>query len=216
MPAQLDYGYSIPKGVPGGKADLNRFEMVNTRSNEEPDGSLKFGMAVFTGKEKGYSVRKPVSGDDKSKFEGVVIAHANTEHDLDGIVNVREGKILSVMRRGRIWARISPECVPEYDKTAYVVADGDYAGCFTEQSAAYTAYLPCSADDEGAKEVIADTGSVSGEQIKVSEVKPVLPGYTPAVGDYVVSKQIHGATVDVGVKFGKYSDTANGIAIIEG
>lgn len=216
MPAQLDYGYSIPKGVPGGKADLNRFEVINTRSNEEPDGSLKFGMAVFTGKDKGYSVKKPVSGVDKSTFEGVVLAHANIEHDLDGNVNIREGQVLSVMRRGRAWGRISPECEPEYGKAAYVVADGDYAGCFTNQSAAYSAYIPCTAEDDGAKEVIDDTGSVSGEQIKASEVKPVLPGYTPAVGDYVVSKQIHGATVDVGAKFGKYSDTKNGITIIEG
>ena len=47
----------------------------------------------------------------------------------------------------------------------------------------------------------------------ISEVKPVVGGYQPAVGDHVLSKQIHGATVDIGAVFGAHSD--NGIAVVE-
>lgn len=216
MAAQLNYDYGTPKGIPGGKADLNTFEMVNTRSNEEPTGNLKYGMAVFTGSQRGYSVKKAVTGVDKSDFEGVVVAQANTEHDLEGNVNIRNGATLSVMRRGRIWGRISPECKPEYGKTAYVVLDGEYAGCFTEQASAYSAYEPCESGTGGAKQIIEDSGSVEGEQIKLSEVTPTVRDYKPTVGDYVVSKKIHDVTLDIGASFGQHSDIENGIAVIEG
>lgn len=215
MAAQLDYGYSTPKGIPGGKADIS-FDVVVTRMNEEADGVLKYGMAAFVGTDKGHGIKLPTSESTKADFQGVVICNANTEHDMYGHVNVRKGVAVSCMLRGRIWGRLAPGAEPSYGAKAYVAVDGDYAGCFTSQSAAYSAYVKCSAEDDGAKEVIADDGSVSGEQIKLSEVTPVASGYTPAVGDYVVSKQIHGSTLDIGADFGNEADVDNGIAIVEG
>lgn len=52
MAAQLDYGYSTPKGVAGGKVDI-AYDEVITRKNEEADGVLKYGMAAMVGTSKG-------------------------------------------------------------------------------------------------------------------------------------------------------------------
>lgn len=215
--AQLSYGYKTPSGIPGGKADLNMFEKVATRRIENEDGLVKFGVAVFKGTELGCSVKLGASGSTKDDFEGIVLNGGTVEHDLNGEVIVRKDSVVGVMQRGRIWARLSPEAAPEYKKKAYVVVDGDYNGCFTDQSAAYSAYEPCESADDGAKEIVDDsTGSPTGTQIKLASVTPVVAGYEPKVGDYVVSKQIHGATVDVGATFGEYADVENGIAIVQG
>ena len=215
MAAQLDYNYGTPKGIPGGKADIS-FDVVVTRMNEEEDGQLKYGMAAFAGSNKGHGIKRPASGATKADFQGVVICNANTEHDMYGRVNITKGAMVSCMLRGRIWGRLAPGAEPAYGGKAYVAVDGDYAGCFTSQSAAYSVYALSTAEEEGAKEVIADDGSVSGEQIKISEITPIVPGYTPKVGDHVILKQIHGATLDIGADFGNESDVKNGIAIIEG
>ena len=214
MAAQLDYGYRTPKGIPGGKADIS-FDEVITRANEEEDGMLKYGMAAFCGTNKGHGIKLPTASATQSDFQGVVVCGANTEQDMSGRVNVRKGAAVSCMVKGHIWGRLAPGADPAYGEKAYVVKDGDYAGCFTSQYAAYSTYVQCGDEDDGAKEIIADSGSVSGDQIKLSEVTPVVPGYVPAVGDYVMSQQIHGATLDVGVTFGNKTDTENGIAIVE-
>ncbi len=61
MAAQLDYGYGMSKGVPGGKYDLS-MDVVVTRTNEEADGVLRFGMAAMAGSSPGTTVKVPVSG----------------------------------------------------------------------------------------------------------------------------------------------------------
>lgn len=214
MAAQLDYGYRTPKGVPGGKVDIS-FDITVTRANEEEDGILKYGMAAFVGTNKGHGIKRPTASATKDDFQGVVICNANTEQDMDGRVNVKKGANLSCMVMGRIWGRLAPGADPAYQGKAYVVTDGDYAGCFTSKSSAYKAYVKCDEADDDAKQVIDDTGSVSGEQVKLSEVTPVITGYIPAVGDYVANRQIHGATLDIGVTFGNEADTENVVAIVE-
>ena len=214
--AQLEYGYKTPCGIPGGKADLTTYEKVATRRNEEADGVLRFGVAVFKGSETG-AVKLGTTASTKADFEGVTLNGGTTEHDVSGKVVIRTGATIGVLRDGRVWARISPDAKPDYKKVAYVVVDGDYNGCFTDQSAAYSVYEPCESGDDGAKEIVADaTESPTGSQIKLASVTPVMNGYEPKVGDYVVSKQIHGTTVDVGATFGEYSDIENGIAIVQG
>lgn len=212
MAAQLDYGYSTPKGVAGGKFDIAYDEVV-TRKNEEEDGVLKYGMAAMIGTAKGTSVKIPTTGATKAKIEGIVLRAANTEQDMKGKVVVRKNASVGILRKGHVWGRISQECNPEYKNTAYVVVDGNDAGCFTDQSAAYSVYVKAESGDSGAKEVVADTATPTAAQIKVSDVAPASAGYVPAVGDYVASKQLHGATVDIGATFGNASD--NGIAVIE-
>ncbi len=212
MAAQLDYGYSTPKGVAGGKVDI-AYDEVITRKNEEADGVLKYGMAAMVGTSKGTGVKVPATGATADQIEGIVLHAANTEQDMKGKVVVPNNASVGILRKGRIWGRTSKEAAPTYKAKAYVVVDGDDAGCFTDQSAAYSAYIKAESGDTGAKGVVADTATPTATQIKVSEVTPVLDGYVPAVDDYVVSKQLHGATVDIGAKFGNASD--DGIAVIE-
>ena len=83
MAAQLNYGYSTPKGVAGGKFDIAYDEVV-TRKNEEEDGVLKYGMAAMIGTTKGTGVKVPVSGATAQQIEGIVLRAANTEQDMKG------------------------------------------------------------------------------------------------------------------------------------
>lgn len=132
MAAQLNYGYSIPKGIAGGKADLS-YDDVVTRSSE--DGKVKFGLAVQTGTKAGIGVKLPASGATKDKIEGVAVYAANIEQDMDGNVVLKKGSTISVMRKGKIWARTAANAKPAFGKKAYVVLTGEDAGKFTEQEA---------------------------------------------------------------------------------
>ena len=213
MPAQMEYSYRVKKALPGAKADL-RFDEVVTRRNEEADGVLEYGMAVQAGASPGVGVKIPVSGATAGQIEGVVLRVANTEENRQGDVVVPGGASLGIMKAGRIWARLASDAVPSYGAAAYVVTDGDEAGYFTSASSAASVYVKCASTDSGAKEVVADdTASPTSGQIKLASVTPAANGYAPAVGDYVVSKQIHGATLDIGASFG--NETEDGIAIIE-
>lgn len=212
MAAQKDYRYSTPKGVPGGKVDIS-FDEVATRINEAGDGALKFGMAAVVGSAPGHNVTVPGTGTTAEDFDGVVLHHPNTEHDQDGVVRIKKDATVGIMRKGRVWARTAADAVPVYGKKAYMIIDGDDAGAFTSASGAANVYVRCDPGTSGAKEVVADdTASPAASQIKVSAVTPVGDGYEPAVGDHVVSEQIHGATVDVGATFGNAYD--DGIAVI--
>lgn len=215
MAAQLNYSFDTPKGVAGGKVDLAYDEVV-TRQNEAADGKLKFGMAAAVGASAGSTVKVPVTGTTKTQIEGVVLHAANTEQDMSGKVILKKDVSVGIMRRGHVWGRLAGGAVPSYSATAYVVVDGDDAGCFTHSSAAVSVYEECESTASGAKQVVADSiESPTASQIKLSAVTPAASGYTPAVGDYVVSKQLHGATLDIGAKFGNASDADNGIAVIE-
>ena len=215
MAAQMNYSFDTPKGVAGGKVDLAYDEVV-TRQNEEADGVLKFGMAAAVGTSAGSTVKVPAAGTTKAQIEGVVLHAANTEQDMSGKVILKKDVSVGIMRKGHVWGRLAGGAVTSYSGIAYVVLDGKDAGCFTSNSAAYSVYEKCESTDSGAKQVVADsTESPTASQVKLSDVAPVASGYAPAVGDYVVSKQLHGATLDIGAKFGNASDTDNGIAVIE-
>ena len=70
--------------------------------------------------------------------------------------------------------------------------DGEKAGGFQKYG---KHYVKCAKDDTGALEVIADSGTVSGAQIKAADVTPVAdPAYTPTAGDYV--KAVAGAEIN--------------------
>lgn len=210
MSAQLNYDYRTPKGVAGGLYDIS-FSKVETRTNEENDGVLKYGMAVAVGTVPGTNVKVPATGTTAEKIEGIAIKAANTEQDMKGKLNVVNNASISVLKKGSVWGRTAEGAAPTYKGKAYVVIDGEYAGCFTSNASAYTHHEKCESSTSGALKVIANTESVSGSQIKLENVVAAT-GYTPAVGDYVVSKQVHGATVDFGATFG--NETDNGIAVI--
>lgn len=131
MAAQLDYGYSTPKGVAGGKVDLFHDEVV-TRMNEEEDGVLKYGMAVMVGTTPGQTIKVAKSAT-ADQIEGIALCHPNTEQDMYGKVVVKKGASIGVMKTGHIWGRLADSVTPEYGKKAYVVVAGSDAGCFTTE-----------------------------------------------------------------------------------
>lgn len=139
MAAQLSYGYSTPKAIPGAKADLSP-DIVVSRRNEANDGVLKFGMAVAVGTTAGKTV-KPVSATTDT-IEGVFVAAANTEQDMEGTVIVKKGVICDIMKFGHVWGRLAPGSTagtyvtPTYGAKAYVICSGDNAGCFTPTAVA--------------------------------------------------------------------------------
>ena len=96
MAAQLDYGYGMSKGVPGGKYDLS-MDVVVTRTNEEADGVLRFGMAAMAGSSPGTTVKVPVSGATAEKIEGIVLHAENTEQDRKGRVVVPNHASVGIM-----------------------------------------------------------------------------------------------------------------------
>lgn len=211
MAAQLTYTQTTPKGVPGGKFDL-AFDEVVSRTNEAADGGIKFGMAVAIGTVPGHTV-KAATNATAAQIDGVVVATQNVEHAMKGGVVVLNNATLNVMKKGNIWGRTSELATPVYGSKAYVIVDGDETGYFTSNSSATSAYVECESTETGAKEIVSDdTESPTSSQIKLSAVTPVLGDYVPAVGDYVVSKQVHGATIDIGATFGKEAD--DGIAVI--
>lgn len=130
MAAQLTYGYSTAKAVPGGKVDLAD-DVVAARRNEENDGVIKYGTAVACGSSVGHSVKKVVAGTTAAQIDGVVLCHPNTEQDMEGNVVVKKHATLGIMKKGHIWGRLATNVTPVYGTTAYVVVDGDDAGCFT-------------------------------------------------------------------------------------
>ena len=72
MAAQMNYNFSTPKGVAGGKYDL-AFDEVVTRSNENDDGVMKFGLAVAQGTNVGHGVVVLVIGTTADKIEGITL-----------------------------------------------------------------------------------------------------------------------------------------------
>ena len=119
----MDYGYGMSKGVPGGKYDLSSDEVI-TRTNEEKDGVLRFGMAAMVGTVPGTTVKVPSANATAQKIEGVVLAAENTEQDRKGRLVIQNNASVGIMTHGKIWGRISSDAVPVYRSSAYVVVDG--------------------------------------------------------------------------------------------
>lgn len=132
--AQLTYSYDTAKGLPGQKADLGWTE-VYSRTNEEDDGKMKFGMAVMTGSIAGQTVKLPAAGTKKEQIEGVTLMSDHFEHDLNGKVVIGKGAVIGVVATGRVWARLASGVTnPTAGAPAYVVISGLDTGCFTATS----------------------------------------------------------------------------------
>lgn len=130
MAAQMKYGYATPSGLPGGIFDLSDYE-CNTRVSEAESGKILFGMAVAAGTSAGVGVKVPAAASDV--IEGVVV-HKAHEMDADGNVKIGKGESFSVMRVGKIWARVDDSVSPAVNDKLYVIASGDKAGLFTNAS----------------------------------------------------------------------------------
>lgn len=129
MSVQTSYTNAAPKGIAGGLYDLSAHTVDSRRYNDaEP---LRFGTGVMAGDSPGDDVKKPSSGCTAVEFEGIVLNGGTTEQDMAGEVYVRKGQTVSVMRCGRIWARVSSDGQPAYGEDAYLVTGGEQRGKLT-------------------------------------------------------------------------------------
>lgn len=129
---QTAYGYNTPAGVPGGLFDLSNNDIV-ARSNEAETGKMKFGLGVTQGTDAGVGVKIPVSADTVDRFEGITVYQASTELDREGKIAIPNKATLSIMNYGKVYARVASSATVTYGSTAYLVTDGDEAGCFTNK-----------------------------------------------------------------------------------
>lgn len=210
MAVQTSYNFGFSKGVAGGLYDLSAHEIVTRQA----EGSTTFGLGVVTGTNKGIDVAAPTSVNTSSDFEGVIVHNSvMTELDMDNRLEIKDGRTVGCLSCGKVWAKLAPGAEPGYKKTAYLVRDGAYAGCFTSRQSAYEFYEKCGSSDSGALHIVADASTPTDGEIKLSDVSH-QDGYAPAVGDYVYKKQIYGAGLDVGARFWTTADPENGIAVI--
>lgn len=127
MAAQMKYGYATPSGVPGGLFDISPYE-CNTRVSEAESGKIKFGMAVAAGTSAGTGVKVPAAASDF--IEGIVV-HKAHEMDNKGAVVIDKGEAFSVLRTGKVWARVDESVTIAVNDKPYVIATGDKAGLLT-------------------------------------------------------------------------------------
>lgn len=134
MAAQLNYNYSTPKGIAGGKADI-AFDEVVTRQNESEDGVMKYGMGVVKGVAAGHGVKVPGTASVAADFEGIVLHAENTEQDMKGKVVVKKNASLGIMKKGHVWARLDSGATATYGAKAYLIVDATAGevGAFTDK-----------------------------------------------------------------------------------
>ena len=132
MAAQLDYGFEMQKGTPGGLYDLSVHTVVS-RTVESADGEVLNGTAVAVGTEAGVGIIKPAS--NTAAFEGIVVrGGVNAENDKEGVATIVKGATVSILTYGKIWARLVENDAPAYNDKAYAVLSGDNAGLITKTS----------------------------------------------------------------------------------
>lgn len=134
MSAQNSYRYTTPRNAPGGIYDLSP-KAVNSRQGE---GQLRFGTGVVHGSIPGTNVTAPVATATVDKFEGIVLSTHTHEMDMDGVLTIKDGKTVNVMRYGRAWVRIEPDTEIAYGEDVFLITDGKSAGCFTNTSSTAT------------------------------------------------------------------------------
>jgi hypothetical protein len=129
MAVQTTYGFSFPKGVPGGLFDLSAHE-VATRQTE--GNGISFGVGVVVGTNKGTDVTLPAASSAAEDFEGVVIHNsAMVEMDMENRVVIGDKRTIGCLQHGRVWVKTGEKAVPAYKEAVYLITDGEEAGCFT-------------------------------------------------------------------------------------
>lgn len=131
MSVQTSYGYSTPKGIPGGLYDLSTY-VIDSRLNEAANGALKFGMGVVQGTAPGVNIALPAAGATAAKFDGIIVNGFNQQHDLEGKVSLNSNQSVGVLKQGRIYARLADDVEPSYGDAVHLIISGDEAGLFTD------------------------------------------------------------------------------------
>lgn len=130
---QLDYGYAIPSGVPGGIFDLSDKEVVTRLLDDDREAVP--GVGLVMGKRPGETVTNPTSAATAKDFEGVFVnGSKNLENDRNGLVYAKGADALGIMRKGKIWVLIAETTSPKYgDKVAFITS-GENVGKFTNEN----------------------------------------------------------------------------------
>lgn len=129
MAVQTKYTYKTGRGLPGGIYDMHHYP-VDSRFNEEKNGVLRFGVGVVIGTLPGSNIALPTGESKASEFEGVVVNGFDRQQDLEGKVFILNNQNVGVMRRGRIWVRVTEGSNPKYGDALHMVTSGDDVGCF--------------------------------------------------------------------------------------
>jgi len=130
---QTTYKYSTPLGQPGGLYDMSWHE-IDSFTNENNDGVMKFGMGVVRGTSAGKGVKVPAAGATAAQFEGIVVNKPASENTMYGGPEMKKNCTVGVMRYGRIYGLVAADEAPAYGDPVYLVVSGDDAGCFAKTS----------------------------------------------------------------------------------
>lgn len=129
MSVQTKYTYKTGRGLPGGIYDMYHYP-VDSRFNEEKNGVLRFGVGVVPGTLPGSNIKLPTADSTAADFEGVVVNGFDRQQDLEGKVFILNNQNIGVMRRGRIWVRVTADAKPAYGGALHMVTSGADVGCF--------------------------------------------------------------------------------------
>ena len=130
MSIWTEYNNRTPAGVAGGLYDLTDHAVDSFRI-DAADGKVKFGMGVVMGTTPGTAVTVPADASTLDKFVGIVMNGGANEMDVKGVIVVRNSSTQSVMRHGRVWARLAAEAEPAYGDQVHLITSGADAGCFS-------------------------------------------------------------------------------------
>lgn len=164
MSVWTEYSQQTPKGTAGSLYDLTS-HVVDSFMNEENDGVMGYGVGVVVGTTPGTNCKLPATGATADKFLGIVMNGGTNEMNMNGVVNIPKGYHLSVMRQGRVWAKLADGQTPAYGGAVYLVINGTGAGC-----------LKTAADGSNTIQIPARfLGEKTGENLVAIELYPYNP-----------------------------------------
>lgn len=129
MGVQTSYNYNISKGIAGGLYDITGYE----NNTFVTPGGIPFGYGVVKGANPGSDVKLPDEDSTAADFEGVVQNGFTTMQDMKGDAIPEKGQSIGVLKHGKIWGVVGDAAQPAYDKSVYLITDGNEAGRFTTE-----------------------------------------------------------------------------------
>lgn len=131
MSVQTGYNFATPVGIAGGIFDLTDYT-IDTRVNEENTGAMGLGVGVFQGTVPGANIKLPSGQESAATFEGFTVNGFTNMHDLEGVVALKKGQAVGVMRKGRLWVKLATGKTLAYGASAKLVVSGDDKGCVSD------------------------------------------------------------------------------------
>ncbi len=155
MGVQTSYNYGIPKGIAGGLYDITYYE----NNTYITPGGISFGYGIVKGAKPGVDVKLPDAASKAEDFEGIVQNGFTTMQDMEGNAIPEKGQSIGVLKTGKIWCIVGAAAEPAYGKPAYLIIDGDEAGCFTTE------------EDTSSTKVLLDSRFISGKDGNIAPIR---------------------------------------------